>query len=306
MFKIDISAEEGDIIEAFRETHQYDPFFPFLLMHLEKWHYSPHRVFHFHDWYELVYVHRGEGIFLINHTMYDMMEGDLFIVPGNVMHHTNPSKNSPYLVSVILFDPNLIHHVNLGENYFYLQAFEQSRNTDQYRIQLDADLQAALKQLLDRAHAEIGGHRNGYRHRVLNLLHYLLTELNNVYALPQDGNAMRRPSKSETWLKEILVFIDQHITEELSLKRLAQQALVTPEHFSRVFKELTGMNVPTYINMKRIIKARGMIMDQKQSINYISDACGFQSISHFYRTFRKHFHMTPGQYMEKLSMETNP
>lgn len=270
-------------------------------MHNEKWHYSPDRVFHFHDWYECVYVHSGEGLFLIDQNLYDMREGDVFIVPGNVLHHTNPSKKTPYLVSVVLFDPKLIQHINLGESYYYLQAFEQSRQSGHYRVQLDAGRQTAFKDIVDWIAQELKDGLRGYRHRVLSYLHRMLIDLNSVYELPLESKQARQSSKSEQWLKEILVYIDNHLTEELSLKRLAGQALISPEHFSRVFKELTGMHVPAYINMKRIMKARGMITDRDCNIRYISDACGFQSISHFYRTFRKHFHMTPREYLEKIS-----
>lgn len=293
-------------MEAFREVHQYDPFFPYILMYREQWHYFAKRVFHFHDWYEIVYVHSGEGVFIVNQSVYDMKEGDIFIVPGNAPHHTNPSKKVPYLVSVLLFDASLVHRINLGEPYFYLQSFEISRTSDQYRILGAPEDRERMERLLEEIESDIRRRERGYRHRALNALHQMLVELNALYALSPEQEQKRQMSKSEIWLKDILVYIDNCLTEDLTLPKLAKQALVSPDHFGRVFKERTGMNVPEYINMKRIIRAQGMMTGGEVSIPYVSDACGFQSLSHFYRVFRKHFHMTPGQYQDKLAGETTP
>lgn len=290
------------MMETFRETHPYDPLFPFRLMYRKMWHYYAPQVFHFHEWYEMVYVHSGEGVFFINKTLYEMREGELFIVPGELLHHTNPSRQKPYLVTVILFDPKLIHQIQLGEPYFYLYSYERSRQTDQFRVRLNEDRRQEFEKLLGRMAETMEEGGRGHRHKVLNYLHLALSELNDAYVLPPEDRTM---SKSKAWLREVLIYIDDHLTEELTLKRLASEALVTPEHFSRVFKDMTGMHVPAYINLKRIVKARGMMTDRNCSIPFISDACGFQSLSHFYRTFRKHFHMTPGEYLNQLDAKTD-
>jgi AraC-like DNA-binding protein len=299
-----LGERDGLIMELFREIHQYDPFFPFTLMYREQWNHSTARVFHFHDWYELVYVHSGEGVFLINQSIYDMTEGEVYIVPGNAPHHSNPSKNTPYQVSVILFDAKLIHQINLGEPYFYLQAFEKSRKTGHYCISCPPEQKVSIERRLALTFSESKDQQRGYRYRVLNQLHQMLADLNSLYIVPTGSEEVKpQGSKSEIWLKDILVYIDNHLSEELTLTGLAKQALVSPDHFSRVFKELTGTNLPHYINMKRIIKAQGMITEMGGNIPYISDACGFQSISHFYRMFRKHLQMTPGEYQVKVAAE---
>jgi AraC-like DNA-binding protein len=288
-------------MDAFREIHEYDPFFPFTLMYREQWEYSTQRYFHFHDWYELVYVHRGEGVFLINQSIYDMTEGEVYIVPGNAPHHTNPSKTAPYQVSVVLFDAKLVHQINLGEPYFYMQSFEKSRKNDHFRIICNAEQKSEIEHQLAMMSAECNEQQRGYRHRLLNILHQMLADLNKQYSVPFENEVIPQGSKSEIWLKDVLVYIDNHLTEGLTMTKLAKQALVSPDHFSRVFKELTGTNVPQYINMKRIIKAQSMITEMNGNIPYISDACGFQSISHFYRMFRKHLQMTPGEYQVKVA-----
>ncbi|XID90389.1 AraC family ligand binding domain-containing protein [Paenibacillaceae bacterium WGS1546] len=198
-------------MKTFKETHPYDPLFPYRLMHREQWHYSTHQAFHFHEWYELVFVHNGEGVFIIDQSFYDMAKGDVFLVPGNVLHYTNPSKQNPYLVSVLLFDANLIHPINLGESYFYLQSFEQSRHSRHYKIPCPDDRLAAFERTLASTFERLRDQTRGCRHYAVATLHQVLSDVNDLYSLPDPGEHSRKPTKSEIWLKEILVFIDNHL-----------------------------------------------------------------------------------------------
>jgi AraC family transcriptional regulator len=98
------------------------------------------------------------------------------------------------------------------------------------------------------------------------------------------------------WMKDVLIYIDQNLGEKLDLDFLAKKASVSPAHFSRVFKQLIGMNVTDYIRTKRIIAVKELLLCSKNKINTIAETCGFESMPHFYRTFKKQTHMTPTAY----------
>lgn len=67
-------------------------------------------------------------------------------------------------------------------------------------------------------------------------------------------------------------------------------------HFSRVFKQLTGMNVTDYVNVKRLVRAKELLLSTDDNVETIALACGFQGMGHFYQTFKKLTGLTPRAY----------
>jgi AraC-like DNA-binding protein len=98
-------------------------------------------------------------------------------------------------------------------------------------------------------------------------------------------------------MQPILQYIDLHHTEPgLSLSDLAARVAVSSAHFSRVFKQLTGMNVTDYVNAKRIVTAKELLATTPGGIERIAERCGFESLPHFHRLFKKLAGTTPGAY----------
>ena len=73
-------------------------------------------------------------------------------------------------------------------------------------------------------------------------------------------------------MKEIMAYIDANYLRKLTLVHLAQEALVSPSYFSRVFKQMTGMTLTVYLNNKRFIKAKELLLETDYSIAQIAEA----------------------------------
>lgn len=94
-----------------------------------------------------------------------------------------------------------------------------------------------------------------------------------------------------------LVFIDKHLTEDLTLQSVSAVAFYSPFHFHRLFKLVTGEALNVYINRKRIERASLQLLLQKQSsITNIALECGFSSGASFSRTFRIIHKVSPVEY----------
>jgi AraC-like DNA-binding protein len=298
---------EGEVLSAFQKIPDHDPQFPFFLyykgMPLTGKRGVPARErsgYHFHHWHEIVFIHRGvEGTFFINQNFYDISQNDIFIIPGGIIHRSAPGQYLPDYSSVVLFDPSLIHDITLGESFGYLEAFHHSEKEKNYRIILQAQQGGVVDQFLTGMQQELASMTSGYRFRVLNLLHLLLMELLQVRKQEASKPAAKE-SKSHIWMKDILAYIDDRLHEDLSLPELAEQALVSPAHFSRVFKKLTGFQVTEYLLAKRILQAKKLLTQDGSSVSLIAEQCGFQSLSHFHRMFRRHIGLTPGQYRSRM------
>jgi AraC-like DNA-binding protein len=91
-------------------------------------------------------------------------------------------------------------------------------------------------------------------------------------------------------------FIDEHISEELSLTKVAKAADTSPNYLSEKFKEATGINFVQYVALGRYQKAAMLLREADLRVSEIAFAAGFQSLSQFNRVFKKFCGKTPTEY----------
>lgn len=285
-----------------RRRFEFEEAFPFAMVYKDRKNPQTELPDHLHEWYELVYVHSGKGVFFIDQTFHDMREGDLFAIPGNVIHQAFPDQEEPVTSTAVFFSPVLVSQASYGEAFTYMTPFEQGKLHKQFRCQLPEADRAYTARLLDEIHDELTVGRPGARHAIVLNVQLLLIQLHrNSFTehTPQTANTVNAPA----WMKQILLHIDQQLHTPLSLSLLAQRACVTGAHFSRVFKELTGMTVTDYIAAKRIIKAKELLFESDGKLSTIAEQCGFESMTHFHRTFKKIAGCAPAAYKKQKLAE---
>ncbi len=278
-----------------RKSFSDDPLFPFGFVHKDT--KSPQRELpdHLHDRYELVYVYGGKGTIFIDQKFYDMGQGDLFVIPGNSIHRAFPDPVDPVTSTAVFFSPSMISYEKLDDSYNSLRCFELARKRKHYKIETTGQLQEQTEAILEEIHDELQLKRIGYRHAILLFLQRWLLLLNRD-AASTPTEVTDDESLGPPWMREILRYIALHPESDLGLSALAGRASVTGAHFSRVFKQMTGMNVTDYINAKRIGQVKELLLETDESIGSIADRCGFESLPHFHRIFKRITGMTPGAY----------
>lgn len=271
-----------------------DQYFPLELVYQDT--KLPHKELpdHLHEWFEFVYVHEGSGIFFIDQAFYDMEAGDCFVIPNNTIHRAFPAEDNPVTSTAIFFSGVLIPPILLGESFSYLQCYEQAKMRKSHKIRISYSERHHVESLLVHMHEEWTEHAVGYRHAILLDLSAILLSLNRV----SDTN--RQLSKpfliGPRWMQDILLYIDGHPENNLNLAALASRASVSPAHFSRVFKQLTGLTVTEYVNAKRMLRAGELLLSTDHSIHHIASQCGMHSLPHFHRIFKRITGTTPAIY----------
>lgn len=97
-------------------------------------------------------------------------------------------------------------------------------------------------------------------------------------------------------------FIDEHITEPISLSQLSKAAGYSPWHCDRLFKEYIGKTPFDYIRALRVTKAAIVLRDEKPKIIDVAFDFVFDSHEGFTKAFSKQFGVSPKSY----SMTTPP
>ena len=77
---------------------------------------------------------------------------------------------------------------------------------------------------------------------------------------------------------------------------MAEMAGISRDYFSRIFKNVTGMNYNKWLNMIRLEKATELLAGEGRTLTEIAMLSGFQSIPSFNRVFREEKGMAPGEY----------
>ena len=94
-------------------------------------------------------------------------------------------------------------------------------------------------------------------------------------------------------------YVEQHYTENISLKQMAEDIFVSPPYLSNLFKEKMGVNVTAYIHEVRIEKSKKLLLDSTWSIQQIAEQVGYRNEKHFMQMFKKICGMTPSQFRFK-------
>lgn len=94
-------------------------------------------------------------------------------------------------------------------------------------------------------------------------------------------------------LKLVTEYINDNLSDDLSLAEIAKVAGLSRYHFARAFRKTTGMTPQKYLMNQRIEKAKDLLSNEDLPIVEVSLQTGFKNQSHFTTLFRKITNLTP-------------
>ncbi|GBF74897.1 DNA-binding response regulator [Paenibacillus sp. 598K] len=112
--------------------------------------------------------------------------------------------------------------------------------------------------------------------------------------------AQDRKHKHKLNLEEVRAYIELHFAEPLSLEQLARVFFVSKEYLSKLFKQTYGVTVMDYVLQRKMEQAKAWLEQEELSIKTIAEMTGYEDMSYFYRVFKKHYGIAPGE-MRKQS-----
>ncbi len=250
--------------------------------------------FHIHNNYEIYYYMDGEIDFFVNKSRYHMNKGNLLFFNTQDVHKAvNLSHDVPYERFVIQFDPSTIRKMGTEKTHL-LACFEEEKPDHQNIITLDLKqrqyYEQTANQLLHAMQmADFGSDILPYTYLI-----QLLILINKVYYnSPYHEQNIMPPQVMAT-----LDYLDTHLTEDLSLDRIAKDLAISKYHLSHVFKKNTGTTIYQYVLIKRIALSKTLLMEGKS----VTEAChgsGFNDYSNFIRTFKNITGISPGSFSNK-------
>ncbi|CAH0533995.1 DNA gyrase inhibitor [Vibrio stylophorae] len=105
-------------------------------------------------------------------------------------------------------------------------------------------------------------------------------------------------------LRPVIRYLEQHFCDLRSLDEIAAMANLSPFHFHRIFKAVTGEPLNEYLRRLRLEAAAHQLFYQKQSVTEVALNVGFSSSQSLAKAFRLRFGISPSQMRHCDQMET--
>jgi transcriptional regulator GlxA family with amidase domain len=101
-------------------------------------------------------------------------------------------------------------------------------------------------------------------------------------------------------LRELQGYIADHLTEDLSVPRLAARAAMSPRHFARAFRAEVGTTPAVYVENLRLEVARRLLETTSFDLEAVADGSGFGTVETLRRVFARQLHVAPKDYRRRF------
>ena len=108
--------------------------------------------------------------------------------------------------------------------------------------------------------------------------------------------ARRSSMRDERRITMVVRRIETQADEHLGLSALAREAAMSPYHFLRTFRQVTGMTPHQYVLHTRLHRAARRLRASADPISMIAFEAGFNDLATFNRRFRRLIGMTPSAF----------
>lgn len=99
-------------------------------------------------------------------------------------------------------------------------------------------------------------------------------------------------------VKELIKWIDGHLTEKIRVDDIAQKSGYSKWHFQRIFHEQTGISLATYIRKRKIQYAAAMLCDKSIPIIDVALHLGYENQQTFTRVFSSIYGVPPAKWRQ--------
>jgi AraC family transcriptional regulator len=134
------------------------------------------------------------------------------------------------------------------------------------------------------------------------LIEQLLVQLLRQHSIARrsDELELSRVGLIDRRIRRSVELMHSQLDQDLSLRDLAAASYLSPFHFARLFKKITGVTPHNYLAAIRTRKAQLLLAEADLSINAIAARVGYLSSSHFTKAFRAATGTTPREFRKAL------
>ena len=252
---------------------------------------------HWHSEFEINYIHRGKGEFICGSQKFTASEGDILILPPNMLHTAYPCKDNILIYDAFVFSPIL-----LGANSNDRCTAECIRPILNGNVQVnvhipsDSSNYADIKGMTDRILFCI--HENSPRTDLL--LKGALMQL--FWFLENSGNITFQSGTGtghNEFIRPVLEYMAKNYPNDITIGELAELIHLSKSYFMKCFKDTVGVSAIEHLTQLRMNAVCEALSTTRDKIADIAFRCGYSNLSNFNRHFLKKVGCSPDEYRKR-------
>lgn len=249
---------------------------------------------------EIIEITSGNVTVQIGTEFAEAHAGDFLYVPPTMVFKIEALEGEAGMRSMV-FDSSIIeaNMENFDTEIFYM-FYVQSKNKI---VVFDKGhpVYKTLKKYMQESYDEYVSKDVCYKLPIRANIYLMMTALLRYYCGSKNEldrmiyhNVMR--------LRPVITYIAEHYKEKIYIETLSDMITVSPDYFTKMFKDSIGRTPIDYINGLRINRAMQMLATTDISVNDISDGLGFSNSNYFHKIFKQYMDTSPAAYRKMVKM----
>ncbi|TCL70031.1 AraC-like DNA-binding protein [Hydrogenispora ethanolica] len=284
-------------MEATQQKNLVDQQFPFNMFIDDESEFPPH----WHKELEIVYVLEGMVDMGLNSRIYTLRSRDIFLAGKGEVHYFLPHSGAIRKI-IIHFDLAMLESISPEfQEYRWQVPLIRGPASGVFDFGEAAALHRDLEEQILALDREYTAREAGYKIAMMARLCDLYTGL--IRRVPLERHSRLESDKHWKQLERLELvfrFVAAHYAEPVQLAEAAAAAGFSVFHFTRFFKDATGMTFLQYLHHYRIARAARSLGTTTEPVIDIALQSGFDSIQSFNRVFKQLKGCSPSQYRKRF------
>lgn len=266
--------------------------------HDTSWSMEPSR----HEFYEMVYMKKGNAVFEIAGKPASLGPNDIIIIKPRQPHKfaVKSEAGCEFIVLSFKFENRINGQYSEVPLEDFLN-FVTSKETGPF-ITLKVSQKNEIIILLNRIIKERENTEPGSEFLNYLLVLELFVLLSRALKMEWENSIKNKSPKLKELIGISINYIHNNFERDISLGDIAKFVFLSPSYFTRAFKEETDMSPISYLLKVRIDRAKELLSDTGLKISDIALSVGFSNQQRFNEMFKKYTRLTPLQY-RKMNAE---
>lgn len=251
----------------------------------------PHR----HDFYEILFLSKGTGIYKIDDIEYEIQPPCIFFLSSGQVHELILSKDIEGYIFLFTSDFYNIHQQNKSKLLEFPFFLTTERRNPPLIINKKTDkdfITGLFVKAIEIAGSEIGN--NG--EMIESILNLLLVTFKSLYPSVEID---AQTNKSNILVKNFLVLLESNYYKNLKIQDYAEKLNVSPNHLTYVVKQITGKTSNELLMEKCILEIKRLLLYSELGISEIAVKMNFIDQSYFTKFFKKQVGLSPLVYRKQ-------
>ncbi|MFH5836596.1 AraC family transcriptional regulator [Proteiniclasticum sp. C24MP] len=249
---------------------------------------------HHHDFFEVYFFVKGEVSYQIEGRNYHLVPGDILLVNHKELHQVLIENPEHYYERYVLWlNKEFIKSLSSKKSDLTRCFLDQEKKT---LLRTSMENHQLIRGILDKLHYQNAEDGFGADLLPKALLTELMIELNRMSF---EEDKLQPQVKKNQLIDSVISYINEHLEEEINMDQLAAEFFISKYHLSREFKKYTGTTLYRFVVQKRLIKAKGLILEGNP-ITSVYEECGFGDYSNFFRAFKNEYGLTPKEFLSVM------